>query len=496
MLGALAFYSYNPGRLIVALSGVLLLLSDLPYHWQHRKIGFKGLGLLLLVLPFVRFYIAHPDSQLHQLRLLASYWVAPMPLSEKIDIFFENYWRGLGPGYWFLPNDHDLVRHRMGIYPHLLSQNMVFAFIGLILSLRRFKQSAYRAVLIALLAAPTGSALVSIGITRIMVYVIPATLLTALGLQLTLSWLQKRGLPATALTLIVFWLLASTSLGLMGDALINGPTWSHEYTLDGMQYGARQMYGRVRQYLQHDPDTNFYISPNWTNGANVVARFFLWDPLPVELGGISGYADYKQSDIEERVFVLPPDEYQTVIESGKFKDVEIIDTIPYPDGKPGFYFLKMQYSDDVGQLLLDESEMRQQLQQTSTLIGDEIVDIQYSFLDLGVILQLFDGDTHNPTRTASANPYVVKLTFPNRHRFSGVRLVIGSAHVCITVKMDQGEKADIIYSQTFYGSVDKPEVTLEFDPVVSTYRVHIEVLDLNHNEPANVHLWELELLED
>lgn len=496
LLGALAFYSYNPGRLVVVLTGVLLLVADLPYHWQQRKTGVRGLGLLLLlVLPFVRFYLAHPTSQVDQLRLLASYWISPMPLAGKIDIFFENYWRGLGPGYWFLPHNHDLVRHRMGMYPHLLSQTLVFAFFGLMLSLRRFKQPAYRVVLLALLIAPTSSALVSIGITRIMVYIIPAVLLTALGLQAALDWLGRRGLPNTALSLGLFWLLAGTSLGLTGDALINGPTWSHEYGLTGMQYGARQMYARVRQYLQQHPDTNFFISPNWTNGANVVARFFLWDPLPVELGGIDGYTDTLQDDIHERVFVLPPEEYQTVIESGKFKEVRILDTIPYPDGNPGFYFLQLEYSDEIGQMLLDESELRQQLQHTSILIGNEIVDVKHSYLDLGVILQLFDGNIFGPTRTASSNPYVVELSYPSRHRFSSLRLVIGSAFVFVTVEIDQGSRDAVVYSQSFTGSVDQPQVILEFDPVVATQKVHIEVLDLNHDEPANVHLWELELVE-
>ena len=52
-LFALAFYSYNPGQVVVVLTGALLLLSDIRYHWQNRKTAFLGTGLLiLLALPY------------------------------------------------------------------------------------------------------------------------------------------------------------------------------------------------------------------------------------------------------------------------------------------------------------------------------------------------------------------------------------------------------------------------------------------------------------
>jgi len=46
-------------------------------------------------------------------------------------------------------------------------------------------------MLIAVLAAPSGAALVGLGVTRALVMVIPATLLTALGLEWAMTRLSQ-----------------------------------------------------------------------------------------------------------------------------------------------------------------------------------------------------------------------------------------------------------------------------------------------------------------
>lgn len=496
-LGALAFYSYNPGRVVVTFTGLLLLLSDIRYHWQQRKTGWRALLLLvILALPFLRFYLAHPTAQEDQLRLLASYWMTPVPLNEKLTIFLENYWQGLGPGYWFIHNEHDLVRHQMDNYPHLLSQTVIFAAMGVLLSLRWIKRSEHRTMLLALIAAPTGSALVSIGITRIMVYIIPAVLLIGVGLDAVLRWLARRGAKSLALTAIVFVMLGSASIGLTADALINGDTWSHKYGLSGMQFGARQLYGKVLEFLDQDPETRFYISPNWTNGANVVARFFLPDPMPVELGSIDGYARDFQDDIEERTFVIIPEEYDMVVESGKFTDIDILDVIPYPDGRTGFYFLRLTYSDAIDDILARELEERKKLIQDEVLVGDEIVHIRHSQLDMGDVYQLFDQDPRTVTRTDASNPYEVELIFPKAHEISGISLVTGSAFVEITVDLYAQNGEIMRVNDTFRGSVDQPEVSLMVEPAVVTQHVSIQVRDKAHDEPAHVHLWEITFEEE
>src|SRR5690606_25467799 len=56
--GALAFYAYSPGQMVMVATGALLGLVDLRYHWQHRRVGLAGLALLaVLALPLVRFRV-------------------------------------------------------------------------------------------------------------------------------------------------------------------------------------------------------------------------------------------------------------------------------------------------------------------------------------------------------------------------------------------------------------------------------------------------------
>lgn len=69
--------------------------------------------------------------------------------------------------------------------------------------------------------------------------------------------------------------LALANIFMLRDALVNGPTWYQDYTLAGMQYGARQLFGAVKDYIAQHPDAQLIVSPSWTNGADAVAEFFL-----------------------------------------------------------------------------------------------------------------------------------------------------------------------------------------------------------------------------
>src|SRR5207248_1663354 len=99
---------------------------------------------------------------------------------------------GLSPGYWFFPNEDDLARHRMKGMGNLALISLPFVLLGLAICLRQWRSSAHRALLIAVLAAPFSAALVGISITRVLAMVVPATLLTCLGLDQVMDWLRKR----------------------------------------------------------------------------------------------------------------------------------------------------------------------------------------------------------------------------------------------------------------------------------------------------------------
>lgn len=493
LLGALAFYSYSPGQILIGLTGILLLLSDARYHWENRSTLLSGLGLaLILALPYLRFRVSHLAAPFDHLRILDSYWVKPLSIQEKLSRFGSEYLYGLSPSYWFLPNERDLDRHIMKGYGHLLRVTLPFAVLGLILAIQRIKSSSYRALIIALLVAPIGAALVQIGITRTLVFVIPAVILIALGFNQVMTWLEKVRIPPKIMAIGLFAILTTFNFIMLRDVLVNAPTWYQDYGLGGLQYGAQQLFPRIEDYLEEDPDTNMILSPTWTNGTDVVARFFLGYPMPIKIGSIEGHMFQRLPLDENTLFIMTPDEYQQTLESEKFTDIQVEDTLPYPNGKPGFYFVRLRYVDEIDNILAEEREERRQFRSAEIDLNGETVQVSYPMLDMGEIQQLFDGDPYTLCRTLEANPAVIELAFSRPRSISGVSVIIGSTETEIRVLLYPNQDSKPVeHVQSFRGTVDQPEVFFDFQETTLTQSLRMEVLDLRQGEPGHVHIWEI-----
>jgi 4-amino-4-deoxy-L-arabinose transferase-like glycosyltransferase len=492
---ALAFYSYNPGQLVVVASGILLLLSDARYHWQNRKEVVYGLGLVaILSIPYLRFRLSHPEAALDQLRKLGSYWVQPLPLNEKWAHYWSEYFYGLSPAYWFLPNDRDLPRHLMKGYGNLLRATSPFAAFGFFLAVKELRSPANRAILIALFVAPASSALVQIGITRSLSFIIPATILTTLGISKVFSWLEGKHWPRLALSLGLFAVLTTVNLAMLRDALVNGPTWYQDYGLGGMQYGARQVFAEVKDYVARSPATKILLSPDWANGAHVLARFFLPDPLPIELGSIDGHIFQRLPLDDDTLFVMTPEDYQTALESGKFTDIRVEQTLPYPNGEPGFFFARLRYVENIDTILKAEREQRRVLQSGVVTIDGQPVQVRYPLLDMGEVSHMFDSNRDTLGRTLEANPTVIELTFPKPRTIRGVAIIIGSAEVEIrALAYPTPDSPPIKTIQILKGTVDQPQVSLDFDKAILAQKLRLEIRDLHQTEPAHIHIWEIYL---
>jgi hypothetical protein len=495
LLAALAFYSYSPGQIVIGGTGLLLLLSDARYHWQNRSTVLRGLGLLLLLaLPYLRFRLGQPEAPIDHLRKLGSYWVQPLPLGEKLSRYGSEYLYGLSPGYWYIPNERDLPRHLMKGYGNLLRWTLPFAALGLALAFKQFRSSAHRLLIIALLMAPAGSALVQVGITRALVFVVPATALTALGLSKVLEWLEERKLSRWILSVTLFALLAAANFGMLRDALANGPTWYHDYGLGGMQYGARQLFPAIEAYLERSPGTRVILSPSWANGTDVVARFFLPDPLPIQLGSIEGHLFERLPLDDNTLFVMIPDEYQKTLTSGKFTDVRVEQSLPYPDGQPGFTFVRLRYVDNIDEILAAEKEERRALQSAELFLDGEPVQVKYPLLDMGEARDMFDRNQDTLGRTLEANPAVIELTFPEPRALSGISLTIGSTEAQVTARLHASAEArPVEYVQILQGTIEQPEVSLVFDAPTPVLILHLEIKDISQGEPGHIHIWEINL---
>jgi hypothetical protein len=491
---ALMFYSYSPARVVIGLTAVLLLLTDIPYHIRHWRTVLLGLLLtVILALPFVRFQLGHPDANFDHLRVLDSYWIQSISLLEKLKHFFIEYLKGLNPGYWYLPNNQDLSRHLMKGYGHVLWFTFPFTLLGLGIAIRNIRQSIYRTLIIALIAAPSGAALVALGITRALSMVIPLALLGGVGLSFTLQWAGKRWMnlknyPA----IITLVLLVGVNFWMLRDALVNGPLWYQDYGLGGMQYGARQVYAELAKDTQAFPNTKYILSPSWANGADIVARFFFPDPLPFQLGSIQGYMNEKRTLDDSLVFIMIPDEYQAVMQSNKFTDIRVGKTLLYPNEQPGFYFVQLRYVDNIDQVLEAESAERRILREAQVEVHGSPATVKYSYLDMGTIENIFDGNLQTLIRTMEANPLVIEINFNEPLTIQYVGLQVGGTPSEVTIQMSEaGTASHLEYIQQVDANPDPRLVEFQLKEPVNVSSLRLVVKSVNDGEPAHVHLWEV-----
>ncbi|MDF1519209.1 MAG: glycosyltransferase family 39 protein [Brevefilum sp.] len=513
IFGALAFYAYSPGQMIVVLTGLCLLVADARYHLKHRKTALLGMVLLgLLAFPYLRFTLTHKNELLYHLSLLNSYWVKNIPPTEKLAAFTIRYLKGFNPFYWFYPrpsilerlapnitlptwlfsNQFDLDRHTMKAYGHILWGTFPFFIIGLVHTIKRFKDPAHRVLLFALLAAPSGAAIVDWGITRGLVFILPAALLIAIGFDKVYTWIILQWhIKPQILGSLTFLLLALSSFWMLSDALVNSPTWYTDYGLSGMQYGAQQVFTRAVEIARFQPDTKVLVSSTWANGTDVFLRFF-GDGIPnLEMGNINAYGlSYKPLDAHT-LFIMTEEDLAWIAESGKFTDVRIEETLPYPDGSTGFYFVRLAYVPNIKEILAVEREARQTLRSEDVVWHGENVQVAYPELDINEIQAAFDGDPTSLIRTFEANPLKLIVTFSEMKPINSVTLRIGGTPTQITVSAVSGGNQRQKITRQVGSSPTARDISFTFGTTLSIDQLEIEILNPHDGEIAHVHLWEV-----
>jgi hypothetical protein len=193
---------------------------------------------------------------------------------------------------------------------------------------------------------------------------------------------------------------------------------------------------------------------------------------------------------------MTPDEYQQTIESGKFKLINVDEILAYPNEMPGFYFVRLAYVDNIDQILDAERQQRSALRSARILLDGDPVHLKHSMLDIGEAQSMFDGDQHSLGRTFEANPAVIELTFASPRSISGVSVIIGSTDVELRALLYAPSNAGPYeYQKTFNGTIEQPEADFDFGESTQVETFRLEVRDLRQEEPANVHIWEIKLLE-
>jgi 4-amino-4-deoxy-L-arabinose transferase-like glycosyltransferase len=493
VFGAATFYSYANGQAVMAITGLFCLLSDLRYHLRNWMYGAWGIQLLAwLVAPYLLFRRYHPEAFASHLQILSSYWLEPIPLREKIVTFLSTYAYGLSPQYWFLPNTQDLVRHQMNDYGHLGLWALPFFFLGVGICLSQIRSAAHRVILIAALAAPFGSALVNIAITRALAFVIPAAIFATLGLDGALERFTAR--RAQIVTLSVFLVLALLGFAMLGDALINGPTWSRNYGLYGMQWGEKQIFAEViPEYLRRAPDSKIYVSSTWANGTDVFLRFFGLGESHVQMLNVDFFMAYQRPLDPRAVFIIPPDEYVRASTSTKFKPLRVEQIIPYPDGTPGFHIARLEYVDNVEEIFAAEFANRRQLVVERILLDNQVIPIAHSLFDSGRLTDIFDDNPFTLARGMEANPFILEFEFAQPRAIRSIFGIFGRMNFQLTalVYADDSD-VPITYSTTYANLPGEPQIEMPLDRgPARVSKIRLEIQDRDAGEMTHIHIREL-----
>ena len=495
--GAATFYSYTNGQMVMVAAGLLLTATDFRYHVKNGKIVLSALALAaILAVPAVRFQVTSPGALTGQLRVLGSYWFKKEPPLEKALQYAKTYARGMSPVYWFAPND-ELIRHRMKGYGHLNGWLFPAFLVGVgVATWRAIRGSApHRILLLAALATPAGAALAEITITRVIAFIVPATLLIGIGVEFFFGWVVRR-LPETAVATVLSVGLTLPGFVMLRDALVNGPVWFSDYTLYGMQYGARQVFGELVPALLRDfPSATIGVSPNWANSTDVFLPFFVPKNQQSHVR-IQWSGDFlaKRSPIPpDLILVMPADEYDKARSSDKFKEVKVERQIPYPDGRPGFYAARLTYSEDADRLFAEEHEQRTRPVTEEAVIGGETVTVTHSPFDGGSLKDLFDGDAFTLARGLEANPLVLDFVFKTPRPVRGITASFGTMDFTLEAQLTgESEEEPHVFSKAFRGLPLDPTVEMTFDgapPRIS--RLRLSILKHGAEHEPHIHVREI-----
>ena len=331
----------------------------------------------------------------------------------KTGRFLLAFLQTFNPFNWLLVDPNLAPVYRTGPYPPLPVLLFPFIVLGGWITLKRMRQPNYRLMWVGLVAAAAGAAPFGGTLPGSLLAVPLLAGLAVIGVQAVAEWLQRKWsrLPAWLPASLALAAVAVGSLVLLISALSQGPRWKVDYGREGLQFGAPQIYAAARDYAVSHPERSVLVWPEWSSDPEALRRFFapsMGDRI--RSGTVDGYLYQRVADIEQQAFILPQDQYQAVLASGKF-DTTTVDRIAYPDGQPAFYLVELVYTPQFEAVLAQETEQRHALVSESLTLDGETLTVLHSALDIGVPVNLFDGYADSLVRSAAANPLVIELHF-------------------------------------------------------------------------------------
>ena len=165
-------------------------------------------------------------------------------------------------------------------------------------------------------------------------------------------------------------------------------------------------------------------------------------------------------DIENTVFVTTPDELKFARGSRRFTNIRVEREIPYPDGSPGFEFLRLDYSPELTQILAHDKEELRKLLDDKVVLGSETLEVRHSKLDMGSLSDIFDGDRDTLGRFNAANPAVLEIRFPRPRPIHAVVVTLGSGTWDIQVTLSEKEEGSAPHRYSAFSKDAGPDPTV------------------------------------
>jgi hypothetical protein len=496
-MAAAVFYSYTAGQGIVLVMGILLLVTDAGYHVHFRQRPALLAGALafalLLAFPAWREHRLHPGTTMQQLTKLGAYWARPLPMSEKLKIFAHNYVTGFEPRYWFWPNEIEMVRHRMdhlSFFPLALAP---FVIVGIVACLARCVRSpAHRVILLSPLGVPFAAAAHERQMLRLLPMLVPVALLALVGME-EIRRLLVRWIPNVVLATGLAGGLAAATIRLCAMSFTGSAAWFPEYGLYGMQWGAKQVTDAAREELEKDPNIHIHISSGWANNPETFLDFFFKPPLRsrVQLGELGPYLSSRTAPPNDVLFVMTPSEYERNSHDPKLEVLPPKRVIPFPNGKPGFYFAKVRYSEQADAIFAQEREQRRILKEDR--VDNPKVVVRHSHLDMGNVPDLFDGDKNTLIRGLEDNPFVLEFVFDPPRRMSQLYVRVGEMEGQIAIEVTTASGGEPLHqTRTVRRGIENTEQTFSFGATpLEVTKIHMEIGEPGKGEPDHLEIREV-----
>jgi hypothetical protein len=341
--------------------------------------------------------------------------------------------------------------------------------------------------------------MLEISIARTLAMVVPITILAILGLEWLLGWLERIIKPAF-IAAGVFIILSALSIFTLNDAIINGPLWTEVYGLHGLQYGAVQIFEEtLPTYVHDDGVRKIIVTPVWANATDRFVEFFFSseeDRNRISIEGLGAYLLRKLDLDPSDLFVWTSEEYKMAVESGKFKSINVEKVIPYPNGEPGFFVVRMQYADNIDEILAAEKEARSQPMEEEVELDGQRVHVMYSRIDGGELKNIFDNNPKTLMRGLEANPFIIQLEFDEPKSVRTVDLTTATMNdFTVTVKAyGETDETPTIYENNYKDLPSDPTVSIDLENgPQSVKKIIIEIKHNTLEDPTNIHIRGLQL---